>query len=107
MTDIIHDLDSYEDFLGRMSFASVPCPETGQPCSAISCVNDMTCDIRRAEYPDEVIDAAARVLDAEGRAQGWWSKSVPPYDALGPIEKSEFGGLVERMLRAAKKAREA
>ena len=50
---------------------------------------------------DAEVDAAARVLDEAGRFHGWWPKTVRRYDELDPIGKSEFGGLVERMLIAA------
>jgi len=53
----------------------------------------------------EEIDAAARVLDEEGRFHGWWPKTVRPYDHLDPIGKEELGGLVARMILAAERAR--
>jgi len=39
------------------------------------------------------------------RVFGWWPKDAKRYDDLDPIGKSEFGGLVEAMLRAAVNAR--
>ena len=57
------------------------------------------------EFSDAEVDAAARVIDAEGREAGWWPKTFPTYDNLDPIGKSEFGGFVERVLRAAAEAR--
>lgn len=52
----------------------------------------------------EEVEAAARVLHQEGLRHGWWGKYRKSYDELAatdPIGKSEFDGLVERMLRAA------
>jgi hypothetical protein len=54
---------------------------------------------------DAEIDAAARVLDREGRDHGWWPASIATYDELDPIGKDEFGAIVERMLIAAAQAR--
>lgn len=56
-------------------------------------------------FTDAEIDAAARVLDAVGRKHGWWDARTPKYDDLDPIGKSEFGGIIEAMLRAAADAR--
>lgn len=53
------------------------------------------------------IQAAARVLDSEGRAHGWWEGSIPVYDKLDPIGKDEFQAIVERMLIAAHRALES
>ena len=56
------------------------------------------------EFTDAEIEAAARVLYTEGRENGWF-KGSPTYDEMAnndPIGKSEFDGIVERMLRAAK-----
>jgi len=50
------------------------------------------------------VDAAARVLDQEGRSHRWWSSHIAPYDKLDPIGKDEFSAIVERMLIAASKA---
>lgn len=58
------------------------------------------------QFTDAEIDAAARVLDDAGRAHQWWEKSYDPYDSMDPISKSEFGGIVERMLRAAARAKD-
>jgi hypothetical protein len=50
----------------------------------------------------EEIQAAARILDEAGRFYGWWKgKSYDEIAAIDPIGKSEFDGLVERMLIAA------
>jgi hypothetical protein len=54
------------------------------------------------------IEAAARVLDKEGRDLGWWPRTAKSYDeraAGDPIGKDEFDGIVERMLLAASQAR--
>jgi hypothetical protein len=57
------------------------------------------------QFSDAEVNAAAKILDGEGRRCGWWSKDLPTYDQLDPIGKSEFLGLVEAMLRAAAKAK--
>lgn len=57
------------------------------------------------EFSDAEVDAAARILDAQGRRAGWWPTRLPKYDDPDPIGRSEFGALVEAMLRAAAKAR--
>jgi len=54
------------------------------------------------------VEAAARVLDKEGRFHHWWPAHMKPFDELAatdPIGKSEFDGIVERILMAASKAR--
>ncbi|HEV2674247.1 MAG TPA: hypothetical protein VGV37_06865 [Aliidongia sp.] len=53
---------------------------------------------------DEV-QAAARVLDRDGRFHGWWPKTTAAYDDLDPIGKDEFESVVERMLMAAARTR--
>jgi hypothetical protein len=56
----------------------------------------------------EEIEAAARVLDREGRFYNWWPSDTKSYDQLGatdPLGKSEFDGIVERILTAAFRAR--
>lgn len=45
------------------------------------------------------VEAAARVLDKEGRICGWFKG--PAYDDLDPISKNEFEAIVERVIRAA------
>jgi hypothetical protein len=50
------------------------------------------------------IDAAAGILDEAGRHHGWWPSTLPRYADMDPIGKSEFGGIVEKMLMAAAKA---
>ena len=50
---------------------------------------------------DGEIDAAARILEREGLHHHWFPASGPRYDDMGPIEKSEFDGIVEQMLMAA------
>ena len=52
----------------------------------------------------QAIEAAARVLFAEGRAHGWWKEFDKPYEELDPIGKLEFDGMVERVLLAAQNA---
>jgi 3-dehydro-4-phosphotetronate decarboxylase len=54
------------------------------------------------------LEAAARVLDKEARLHGWWPATTKSYDeiaATDPIGKSEFEGLVERMLMAASRTK--
>jgi hypothetical protein len=51
---------------------------------------------------DAQIDAAARILDQEGRFHGWWPKHIATYDNLDPIARDEFEAIVERLLIAAK-----
>jgi 3-dehydro-4-phosphotetronate decarboxylase len=52
-------------------------------------------------YPsDAEIEAAARVLDREGRFHHWWPDHLR-YDTLDPIGKEEFDAIVERILMAA------
>jgi len=50
---------------------------------------------------DDEVQAAARVLDREGRFHGWWPKTTAAYDDLDSIGKDEFSAIVERMLMAA------
>jgi|SRR5581483_4433194 len=60
----------------------------------------------RAIRPEEV-EAAARVLHNAGSHHGWWKRYSKSYDemaATDPIAKSEFDGIVERMLTAAREA---
>lgn len=59
----------------------------------------------RQQIAIEEIDAAARVLDEEGRFYGWWPKTAKPYDDLDPNGKDEFRGLVARVILAAERAR--
>lgn len=54
---------------------------------------------------DGEVDAAARILYCAGRHHGWFPEGSAEYDAMDPISKSEFGGLVEEMLMAAAAAR--
>jgi hypothetical protein len=54
---------------------------------------------------DAEVDASARILEREGNFHGWFPKGIPSYDDAGPIERSEFGGGVERILMAATHAR--
>jgi hypothetical protein len=54
------------------------------------------------------IEAAIRVLYEEGRFHHWWPTNTKPYDefaATDPIGMSEFGGIAERILMAASRAR--
>ena len=53
---------------------------------------------------DEV-EAAARVLFKEGQFHHWWRNLSDELAATDPIGKSEFDGIVERVLIAASKAR--
>ncbi|MCP4317285.1 MAG: hypothetical protein GY789_15045 [Hyphomicrobiales bacterium] len=50
------------------------------------------------------VEAAAEVLDAEGRLHGWWQDHIPKYVDLDQIGKEEFDGIVERTLIAAHRA---
>jgi 3-dehydro-4-phosphotetronate decarboxylase len=61
-----------------------------------------------ARPTDHEIEAAARVLFEEGRLHHWWptiTKSYDEFAAADPIGLSEFGGIVERILLAASRAR--
>jgi 3-dehydro-4-phosphotetronate decarboxylase len=61
-----------------------------------------------ARPTDDEIDAAARVLYEEGRFHHWWPTGTKSYDdfvATDPFFISQFGGIVERILMAASKAR--
>jgi hypothetical protein len=54
------------------------------------------------------VEAAARILDREGRFHNWWPLHLKPYDELStvdPIAKEEFDGIVYRILLAASQAR--
>ena len=55
----------------------------------------------------EEVEAAARVLHEAGSHHHWWpcSKSYNEMNATDPVAKSEFDGIVEQMLMAARKAR--
>jgi hypothetical protein len=62
-----------------------------------------------ARPTDREIEAAARVLYEEGRFHHWWpvnNKSYDEFAAADPIGLSELGGLVERILNAASKAKQ-
>jgi hypothetical protein len=65
--------------------------------------------MNEAAWPtDHEIEAAARVLYEEARFHHWWPEITKSYDefaATDPIGVSEFGGIVERILLAASKAR--
>jgi hypothetical protein len=53
------------------------------------------------------IEAAARVLYQAGSYHRWWKPYFKSYDemiATDPVSKSEFEGIVERMLLAAHEA---
>ena len=54
---------------------------------------------------DEEMESGARSLWADGASHGWWPKSCDSYDALDPIGKQEFDGIVERILMAASAAK--
>lgn len=55
------------------------------------------------ERPDtRSIQAAATILYEEGQMHGWWSSSAKSFEDLDAIGKSEFEGIVERMLMAAR-----
>jgi hypothetical protein len=61
-----------------------------------------------AQPTDDEIEAAARVLYEEGCFHHWWPKTTKSYDefaASDPIGLTEFGGIVERMLIAAARAK--
>jgi len=51
------------------------------------------------------IQAAAEVLDAAGRFYRWWPDTVPRYENLDPIGKTEFEAIVVDMLVAATQQR--
>jgi hypothetical protein len=54
------------------------------------------------------VEAAARILDREGRFHNWWPLHLKPYDELStvdPIAKEEFDGIVYRILLAASQVR--
>jgi len=50
------------------------------------------------------VEAAARVLHDAGSHYGWWPRHLT-YEGMDPIGRSEFGGIVERILMAAAAAR--
>lgn len=54
---------------------------------------------------DREVDAAARILDAFGRSNGWWASTAPPYDDLDQVGKTDLAFIVQGMLRAAAKVR--
>jgi hypothetical protein len=61
-----------------------------------------------ARPTDAEVEAAARILDKEGRHHHWWSKTIRPYDEFAttdPTAKDEFEGIVERILMAASEAK--
>jgi hypothetical protein len=61
-----------------------------------------------ARPTDQEIGAAARALYEEGSSHQWWPTTTKSYDDLvasDPIAASEFGGIVERVLMAAARAR--
>ena len=61
-----------------------------------------------ARPTDAEVEAAARVLDEAGRHHHWWPKTIGTYDEFAktdPIAKSEFEGIVERILMAASEAK--
>lgn len=51
---------------------------------------------------DAEVEAAARLLFAEGAHHHWWAYEGG-YDDLDPIGKDEFDAIVERVLMAAAK----
>jgi hypothetical protein len=56
----------------------------------------------------EEVEAAARVLHKAKSHHHWWKPYSKSYDEMtptDPIAKSEFDGIVERMLMAASEAR--
>jgi hypothetical protein len=53
------------------------------------------------------IEAAARVLHQAGNYHRWWKPYFESYNemiAADPLSKSQFDGIVERMLLAAREA---
>jgi hypothetical protein len=63
---------------------------------------------KAARLTDDEIDAAARVLYEAGCLHHWWPKTASSYDEFtvaDPIGADEFGGIVERILLAAARAR--
>jgi hypothetical protein len=52
---------------------------------------------------DAEIEAAARVLHEAGRHHGWFIDRT--YEAMDPIGKREFDGIAERILLAARLAK--
>lgn len=54
---------------------------------------------------DREVDAAARILDAFGRHNGWWPSDAPSYDDLDQIRKMDLAFIVKGMFRAAAKVR--
>lgn len=60
-----------------------------------------------AERPTPAeVEAAARELHHWGEVHRWWPESVTTYDRLDPIGKDEFDAIVERVLMAARRARD-
>ena len=55
---------------------------------------------------DAEVLAAGAALFAEGLSHGWWPESCKVYEGLDPIGRSEFDGIVERILMAAAAARD-
>jgi hypothetical protein len=58
----------------------------------------------------EEVEAAARVLYRAGLHHHWWKPYEKSYDEMAttdPIAKSEFDGIVEQTLMAAREARPA
>lgn len=51
---------------------------------------------------ETAFEAACRALDKEGRAHGWWPKTVAPYPQLDTIARQEFEAVVERVLLAGR-----
>ncbi|WP_156435454.1 hypothetical protein [Bradyrhizobium lablabi] len=60
--------------------------------------------------PPEEVEAAARVLARAGNHLRWWKPYKKSYEemfATDLMAKSEFDGIVEQMLMAAREARSA
>jgi hypothetical protein len=80
---------------------------------AVNWANSQTCPVTLYLSDGDVVehsssrevDAAARILDAFGRNNGWWPRETPPFDDLDPVKKADFEFVVQGMLRAAAKVR--
>lgn len=99
-----NDIDYNSDVALREHLLELALPANSQltrECAGKSAVALIEAPMAKA------VEAAARVLHQEALRHGWWGQYKKSYDELAatdPIGKSEFDGLVERMLIAARQA---
>jgi hypothetical protein len=88
--------DVLAEFVGRIAKT-----EKAAEIEAMSGVEFLGLGHQASRHSVVGTETAARKLDQIARHYGWWPAAWPTFDDMGPIERSEFLGVVNEILLAA------